>query len=231
MSLPPSPLEALLTRLLGEITSQTLALDPTSHPRLAAMQGQSVRFDILPPALPGRAGAEPRTMLVTVQEEGLNLEAGSTANAHAVVRGELPAIVRMLFATTGPDKKANAPEAGAGAGPGAEATVRIEGDEAVLQAIASLFRDLQPDLAAPLARAIGRDAADNLVGAAEAGFAFLRSAAESLAAGARKEAQDAWVTESAQDSLLDRLDDLKLRVDRLDARVGLAERRAAESGP
>ena len=96
----------------------------------------------------------------------------------------LPAIARMLFATSGPNK------------PASNAEVRIEGDEAVLQSIAALFRDLQPDPAEPLARTIGRDAADNLVGAAEAGFAFLRSAAESLAAGARKEAQDAWLRPS-----------------------------------
>ena len=221
MSLAASPLETLFVRLLGEISSQTLKLDPTSQPRLQSLAGQSVRFDILPPALPGRpnASAEPRTILISIESEGLKLEAGSTAEAHAVVRGELPAIARMLFASAGSDKSANSAE------------VRIEGDEAVLQSIAALFRDLQPDPAEPLARAIGRDAAENLVGAAEAGFAFLRSAAESLAAGARKEAQEAWVTVENQDSFLDRLDDLRLSVDRLDARVRLAEERASEPGP
>ena len=100
-----------------------------------------------------------------------------------------------------------------------------------LQAVAALFRDLQPDLAEPLAQMIGRDAADNLIGAAEAGFAFLRSAAESLATGARKEIRNTWLTDQAQESLLDRMDDLRLRIDRLDARVRLAEERASPAEP
>ena len=220
MNTSTSPLESLLARLAGEIGSQTLKLDPISYPRLASLAGTRIRFDILPPSVPGFPGrtADPRTLLLVVQPEALLLEAGSTDEAHAVVTGTLPDIARTFFGPAAVSDRTTS-----------TSSVRIEGDEALLQAVASLFRDLEPDLAEPLGKVIGRDAADGLIGAAEAGFAFLRSAAESLASGARKEAGNAWVTERAQDSLMDRVDDLRLRVDRLDARVRLAEERAASS--
>jgi ubiquinone biosynthesis protein UbiJ len=222
MSRSPSPLESLLVRVTGEISSQTLKLDPASYPRLEALAGTRIRFDVLPPRVPGLASknTEPRTVLLEVLPDALQLQLGSDEQAHAVVRGALPDIARALLA----------PSAATGK-PAATSAAQIAGDEAALQAVAGLFRDLQPDLAEPLARVIGRDAADNLVGAAEAGVAFLRSAAESLAGGARKEAGQAWVTDQAQSSLMDRLDDLKLRVDRLDARTRIAEGRAAPSRP
>ena len=213
----PSPLESLLARLAGEISSQTLKLDPTSQPRLESLAGTRIRFDVIPPALPGApSGAnEPRTVLLVVQQDELTLEAGSGEEAHAVVTGTLPDIARNFF--------------GAPAGSNRPSNVRIEGDEAALQAVLALFRDLQPDLAEPLARAIGREAADSLIGAAEAGLAFLRSAADGLAKGARKEVRNTWLTDQAQDSLMDRMDELRLRIDRLDARVRLAEERASPS--
>ena len=212
MSSGLSPLESLLARLAGEISSQTLRLDPTSYPRLEALAGRRIRFEIAPPALPGVPAGEPRTVLLTVQPDALTLEPGSQDDAHAVVSGTLPDIARTFFASAGTDKPTN---------------VRIEGDEASLQAVVALFKDLEPDLAEPLARAIGREAADSLIGAAEAGLALLRSAAESLAAGARKEARDAWLTDQEADSLLDRTNELRLRIDRLEARVRLAEERAS----
>ncbi len=215
MTLNSTPLERLFARLAGELSSQTLKLDPTSYPRLDALAGTRVRFDILPPAVPGfsDAAAEPRTLLLIVQPDALVLEAGSTEQAHAVVTGTLPGIARLFLRPSAANT----------------ADVRLEGDEAALQSVAALFQDLEPDLAEPLAGVIGREAADGLIGAAEAGFAFLRSAAEGLATGARKEAGNAWVTDQARNTLMDRLDDLRLRVDRLDARIGLVEARKSES--
>jgi len=219
MSRTVSPLENLLARLAGEISSQTLKLDPTSHPRLQALAGTRIRFDVTPPELPGvpAAANEPRTVLLTVHEDALTLDAGGDKEAHAVVNGTLPDIARVFFGPAAEDNKS--------------ANVRIEGDEAALQAVAALFKDLQPDLAEPLAQVIGRDAADSLIGAAEAGVALLRSAVESLATGARKEVRNTWLTDQAQESLLDRMDDLRLRIDRLDARIRLAEERAAPAEP
>jgi ubiquinone biosynthesis protein UbiJ len=206
----PSPLAALLARLLSTLSSQTLKLDPVSYPRLEALAGTRIRFDITPPALPG---AESGSLLLTVGPESLDLKpVREDADAHAVVRGTLPDIARNFL----------------GARSDAAAGVRIEGDEAALHAVAGLFRDLEPDIAEPLSSLVGRELADELVGAAEAGIAFLKSAAESMTAGLQQQARQTWVNDEAFDQLMDRTDDLQLRIDRLDARVRLAEAERAD---
>jgi len=214
MTLPPTPLEALLASLIGEVTSRTLQLDPTSYPRLEAIAGTRIRFEVIPPALPGVPEGDARTLLLTVHPDALDLRAGADGEAHAVVRGTLPDIARSLL---GQD-----PDADTTAG------VRVEGDGAALQAVAALFRDLEPDLAEPLSALLGRDMADNVIGAAEAGLAFLKSAAESMTAGLRQEARSNWVDDDAFRQLMDRTEDLGLRVDRLAARVRLAEERTEQ---
>jgi ubiquinone biosynthesis protein UbiJ len=146
-----------------------------------------------------------------VSPDALDLRPGGDGEAHAVVRGTLPDIARSLLGSEPDD--------------GATTGLRIEGDEAALQAVAALFRDLEPDLAEPLSALLGRDMADSVVGAAEAGFAFLKSAAESVTAGLRQEARSNWVDDDAFRQLLERTEDLNLRVDRLAARVRLAEER------
>ena len=208
-----TPLAALLARLLGTLGSQTLKLDPVSYPRLEVLAGTRIRFDILPPPLPGVDPA-PRSLLLTVGPEALDLKpAREDAEAHAVVRGTLPDIARNLLGTRS--------DAATG--------VRIEGDEAALHSVAGLFRDLEPDIAEPLSSLVGRALADDLIGAAEAGIAFLRSAAESMTAGLQQQARQTWVNDEAFSQLMDRTDDLQLRIDRLEARVRLAE--AARANP
>jgi ubiquinone biosynthesis protein UbiJ len=149
--------------------------------------------------------------MLTVHPDGLDLQPDAGLEAHAVVRGTLPEIAASVFGT-------QTSSSGHGG-------IRIDGDEATLQSVVALFRDLEPDLAEPLSSLLGRDAADDLLGAAEAGLAFLKSAAESVRAGLRQEAQDVWMTEDGFRNLMDRTEDLKLRVDRLAARVELAEAR------
>jgi ubiquinone biosynthesis protein UbiJ len=95
--------------------------------------------------------------------------------------------------------------------------------------VAGLFRDLEPDIAEPLSSLVGRALADDLIGAAEAGIAFLKSAAESMTAGLQQQARQTWVNDEAFSRLMDRTDDLQLRIDRLEARVRLAE--AARANP
>lgn len=211
MTPSPTPIEEGLARLLGEFSTRTLKLDPASHPRLEAIAGTRIRFDVIPPALPGAPDPAPRSLLLTVHPDGLDLQPDTGQEAHAVVRGTLPEIAASLLGTRA---------SGTGAG-----GIRIDGDEGALQAVAALFRDLEPDLAEPLSGLIGRNAADNLLGAAEAGLAFLKSAAESVSAGIRHEAGNVWMSEDSFRELMDRGEDLKLRLDRLAARVSLAESR------
>jgi len=198
-----TPPEQLLARVLSDLGNAALGLDPLSRARLGALAGRCVRIDVVPPGV-----GEPRPLTVFITDSGLTCRAGRDPAPHVILTGTLPDIARRLSGTGG--------------------SVRIEGDEAVLTALADLFTGLQPDLATPLANLIGRELADNLVGLAEAGFALLRSAAESVTTTARRDAAGAFVNQDGFEHLLIRMEALRLRVDRLDARTRRLE--AAPSG-
>jgi len=202
-----TPPEQLLARMLGDVSNTALRLDPLSRARLAPLSGRCLRIDILPPG-----GGPARSLTVTVDDSGLLCRAGAEGTPHVILTGTLPDIVRRLTGAEG------------------GRTVRIEGDESVLAGLAELFTHLQPDLATPLATVLGRTLADDLMGLAEAGFAFFRSAAESVTTAARRDAADAFVDQSGFERLITRLEDLRLRVDRLDARARQLETRITRAG-
>lgn len=195
MSTAGTPPEQLLARVLGDLGNTALRLDPLSRARLGPLVGRCARIDVIPPG-----GGTPRPLTVLIGDAGLVCRAGTEPPPHVILTGTLPDIARQLTGTGG-------------------GGVRIEGDESVLTGLADLFGTLQPDLAAPLGNLIGRELADDLVGLAEAGFAMLRSAAESLSIAARRDAADAFVNRDGFEHLLARLEDLRLRVDRLEART------------
>ncbi|MEM8766522.1 MAG: hypothetical protein AAGE43_03700 [Pseudomonadota bacterium] len=196
-----SPLESSLARLFGTLGNATLDLDPASKPRLSALAGRSARFEIVPPW--PEQPTRPLTVLVTAA--GLELSASRDQEPHVIVTGTLPAIL-LSFAR---------PEDPAG--------LRIDGDEATLAAIADLLRNLEPDLSRPLGNVLGESFANDLIGAAEAGIAFLKSAAESVAGEVQAQAEQAYVAETEFAGLMERRDALRLRLDRLAARTGLLE--------
>lgn len=208
MSRAGTPPEQLLARLLSDLGNTALRLDPLSRARLGPLSGRCARIDIVVPG-----GGAPRPLTVLVSESGLACRAGTEPPPHVILTGTLPDIARQLTGT------------GGGRG------VRIEGDESVLTGLAGLFSGLRPDLAAPLGNLIGPELADDLVGLAEAGFAMLRSAAEGLTTAARRDAADAFVNQDGFERLLARLQDLRLRVDRLDARTRRLETGAAGGDP
>ena len=74
-------------------------------------------------------------------------------------------------------------------------------------------------MAEPLSRLLGPQAADNLLGIAEAGIAVLKSAAESLGSAARDGARTEWLGEPDFEDLQNRTDEMQLRLDRLTARL------------
>ncbi|HEY5646409.1 MAG TPA: SCP2 sterol-binding domain-containing protein [Pseudomonadales bacterium] len=208
MSANATPPEQLLARLLEDLCNAALRLDPLSSARLVPLAGRCLRFDILPPG-----GGAARQLTVRVHEQGIACAAGAGQTPHVILTGTLPDISRRLGGSTG-------------------GSLSIEGDEAVLADLAAIFTGLQPDLAAPLGNLIGRELADDLVGLAEAGVAFLRSAAESVTSTVRRDAASAFVNREGFDALLTRLDNLRLRVDRLDARTRLLEQHGrAGDGP
>ena len=210
-----TPWDSLIADMLGSAGNFGLQLDPLSRVRLEALEGKSVRFLINTP---------PHTLTMNIIDGELNLEAGSRGpEPNVIVSGSLADIGAFLANSdrADPDRASN---------------VRIDGDETVLNEIARLLADFEPDLARPMSTIMGRERADNLIGLAEAGIALLKSAAQSASHTARQGAQQQYVGEQDFDTLLNRLDTLQLRVDRLTARLAQAEsnrssRQQAEDTP
>ena len=146
--------------LFGAFGNRSLSLDPRSAARLGALEGTSVRFDVIGP---GTEAPTPLRLEITGGE--IVLGADHDAAPNAIVRGTAPALFGWLLAS---------------AGSRAPAGVTFEGDENLLRQIAALVKDFRPDLEAPLDRLLGREAARDLLGAAETTANLLRSAIEGL---------------------------------------------------
>ncbi len=234
-----SGLESVVADLLGTLSNAGLQLDPLSQARLRALEGHRVWFDIsLPTALtaqnltltiavgnpdpglvgnpdPGPAGpgaGGPDLAGSRPADRRLEFTAGCHGQPNAIVRGAMPALFAWL---TGSDD--------------AGSTLTFEGDEAVLAELTGILTNFEPDLAEPLTTFLGADAADNLISVAETAFASLRSVLQGLGNAVQDTAGRSYVNSPNLSTLLNGLDDLQLRIDRLAAKVHAADqRRGAE---
>lgn len=211
-TLPPglAQLAAVLADALGELANATLALDPTGTARLAELNGSRAVVRARAPAAL-RAGPQELAFTFSVEQGRLRLRTGSVEHPHAVVSGSLGDLISWAISR----------------GRETPAGLRIEGDTRLFETIAALASDYRPDLQGPLARLLGPTAAARLMDAAELAAAGVRSVLQTAASGVRQEAGEWFATERAVAGFLDELDELRLAVDRLQARVDAAEARAA----
>lgn len=201
---PGGALEAALTDAILELANGALALDPATPARLAALDGRRIRLDAeLPPPLGVRSA------LIEVHDGRVLRARDGAQPPHVIVTGTPLALGAWL----------------AGTEDGVAGSVRIDGDSALLAELRALLGRYRPDAAGPLERVIGRDAARRLLGSAELAAAAARSVLEGGLDEARRRAGRTFATRPELDAFLDRLDELRLRVDRLAARVSEQERR------
>lgn len=198
----PGGLEALLADGLAELVNRSLDLDPGSAARLATLEGHRVR---LTATFPGPVGE--RDLTLTVRGARLRLLAGREPDPHVIVHGAAADVATWLL----------------GAEPGAG--LRIDGDSAVLQEVTALLRDFRPDLGGPLAALVGEDAARSALGTAELALAGVRSLLQGASHGVRNGAAQRFLDRAGLERLLEETEELRLRLDRLDARVSAEERR------
>ena len=228
-----SGLESLLADLLSTLSNASLQLDPLSQARLRELEGRSVWFDI---TLPTVMAGQNLTFTLSIRSPGpgdtrladtrpadtrpadtqLEFTPDKIGQPNAIVRGTIPAVVAWL--TDSPD---------------AADTLTFEGDEAVLAALTGILTNFEPDLTDPLTTFLGADAAESLLGVAETATATFRSLLEGLANAAQETAGRSYVNGPNLSTLLNGLDALQLRIDRLAAKVRAAEERSRRgaSGP
>ncbi|MEM7078489.1 MAG: SCP2 sterol-binding domain-containing protein [Pseudomonadota bacterium] len=200
----PDPL-AGLTQVLADmataISQQALASDPAMGDRLAALEGKRIAIIARP------MGSEWHLSFV---DATMQVSASSEQPPHVKVEGSPMTILGWLVPALGSD---------------AMADLTITGDATILVELNNILADFKPDIGAPLESLFGSQASATLLGTAEMGLRGFQSLLQGVHAAAQKQTADTFVNEQQMDKLLNGIDDLRLRVDRLAARLQEEERK------
>ncbi len=191
-----SALEDALGRVATNIAEAGLALDPKIRAHLEPLEGRILQLESVAP---------PLSFYITVADGAVNVSGKADAPPHVLVTGRGPEIIAWV------------------ANPGRTGNVTIEGDAAVLMDFAAVLEKFDPELTQPLSNLLASDAGQAALGTAELAVSALRSAAEGVGAAIEQTAASRFVTKEDTTALLDVLDDLRLRIDRLAARVDQQE--------
>jgi ubiquinone biosynthesis protein UbiJ len=111
---------------------------------------------------------------------------------------------------------------------GSSTQIQVDGDETVLLEISALIKDFYPDLVTPLSIVLGDKRASKVAATLEMGLSvfanFASNLGEDIAQTAGAKVADRFTTTEAFADHLNELDALRLRVDRLSARISQRER-------
>lgn len=185
-----------LQRLLSDLSERAIHLDPVAAKNFASLAGQVIEIHCLEPAL---------TWHLTLQESSIEVHAGASDNPNVAVTGKPMGLLQTLM--TGATSE----------------TVVIDGDAAVLMALQTLAKDYSPDLAKPLDAWLGRETGQRTAALVELGMATLGELLTSTRAQAHHATQnyfnERFATQDQGEGLAGRLDQLRLRIDRLEAKL------------
>lgn len=200
-------LDSVVADVLADLANQSLDLDPASRARLAGLEGRRVQITAdLPPPF-GR-----RDFALTVGAGRLRFLPHAPEEPNVIVCGRPPDLVAWLLGG----------EAAGGS------RLSIDGDTTVLAELRHVLTSFRPDFAGPLSRVLGPELSQSALGAAELAIATARSALEGAGRTVSDGAGRAFVGRAQADRFLDEMDDLRLRVDRLAARVQAQEQRESQ---
>ncbi len=190
------PIAQLFANVVTQVSRAALDSDPSLRARLQALEGQCVEVQCTTP---------PVTWHILIEGGEAATRPGPAPAPQVVVRGHALALAAALT-------------------PGDAGTqLEISGDNTLLTDLLHILRSFQPDLAGPMSRLLGADTAANLLGSAELGLQGLQSLFQGLGQTVSDQAAANFVSSGQLDSLLTGIDQLRLRVDRLAAKVTLHE--------
>jgi len=205
MTVALEPLGLLLAEAVNRITATVLAADPDAAAQLNNLAGQSIEL---------RCTLPPSIWHLRIEPSALTVHPGPTAAPQTIVSGSLPDMTRWL------------------AGDRADPLLEIEGDAALVLALSQVLRSVQWDPSAPFRSLVGPDLANTFAGGGEIGWRTLQGLARDwftdAASGLHQLGGHAFVQRDALAALLDRAGQLRLRIDRLEARIQLQEARRAQ---
>lgn len=192
---PADAIGRTLADLANAVGERALASDPALLGRLQAIAGKCIEIQCTAP---------PMQWNLVVAEKGLQVAAGASDAPDAVIKGNALQLTGWLL-------------------PGTPMHVEVDGDVLLLTELRDMLSTFSPDLSEPLSRMVGEDSAATLLGTAELGLKSLQSALSGLRDNLSSSAWDMFVQQREFDSLLGGIDALRLRVDRLAARVNHIE--------
>ena len=185
-----------LQRLLNDLSERAIHLDPVAAKNFTSLTGQVIEIHCLEPAL---------TWHLTLQESSIEVHAGASNNPNVAVTGKPLGLLQMLM--TGATSE----------------TVVIDGDAAVLMALHTLAKDYSPDPAKLLDAWLGRETGQRAAALVELSMAALGELLTSTRAQAHHATQnyfnERYTTQDQGKGLAGRLDQLRLRIDRLEAKL------------
>lgn len=179
--------------------NRVLRLDPTALPRLARLAGRIIEIDCSAPAM---------QLFVLVEEDGLRLASSWAADADCRLRAPASSLVRLLVSR---QKTAVLHEP----------QVSIDGDSGVLMSLAEVLQDLELDWEYEASRWLGPVGAQLLGTGVRTPTRWLRESGDSLRqdlADYLTEESRALVGQQEAEARFSEIDDLKLALDRLEAR-------------
>ena len=194
-----SGLDTLFADVLETFSNAALGLDPESSERLRMLEGRSLQIE---------SSAPQQVLTLIVRDARIAMLAEPVDRPNVIVRGRMQDLLGWFAATS------QAPQS---------QRVEIEGDETTLFEVMDVFKRFAPDPGYPFNNFIASEIGQNLLGAAELAIAGLRSAVEGAGSAMQQSAANQYLDQSHVNAFLEALEDLRLRVDRLAARVGAAE--------
>lgn len=188
--------EDTLALLTSNLTAAGLRLDPAMHDRLRRIDGRSIAI---------KSSLPPVRLFIVVEGGNLGVRSTFAGKPNVVISGSGLELANWLAA---PHRIDN---------------ITIEGDETVLLEVTAALRAFDPDLLRPFTTLFGAAQTQNILGGVEFAVAVIRSAAEGVGQAIEKTAAAQFVSREDTGALLDVLDELRLRIDRLAARIKAAE--------
>lgn len=193
-----------LLRPFESMINRNIAASARARSLLAQVSGRSIEI---------RLSATPLRLRVTAGTEGISIASDGEAAADATIEGTALTFARLATGDAMQTLRAGG--------------AQVSGDAEIAQVFQKLFEAARPDVEEELSRVTGDVAAHRLAGVARGAFAFAQRARDTFAQNAAEyltEESRALPTRLEVDEFLGEVDRLREATDRLDARIGAAEK-------
>lgn len=193
-------LDQFLRDLVNTISRQAAKIDPDFEGKLKPLAGQVIEISCTSPA---------KTWHLKLGEPIIKLCSGAAVEPNAVLQGTAIELFKALSSGTG------------------GSNIRIDGDETLLVELIAVSKNFYPDLAGPLASLLGEHKANRITALIETGIEsianFTSSLKKDIALEVNTKIAESFTSKKDFDNQLSELDDLRLRIDRLNARLSQRE--------